>query len=169
MLDLEKRTTVLIWNIEMKDIEIKKITKRDDEKILLLYLKTYLDQWEDRTRDQIKPFVDYLLKRPFKLKLVHQGKVIGGFISDIKPWHTGSMLFDPELFIDPGYQKQWFWRLLLKTAFEKAKKDYWVSDLISFTFKDSYQLKRYQRLGMKADDYRQMLYGDIDDVIKNLK
>ena len=84
----------------MKTITIQKIDKQDHEAIILLYLESYLAEWEKRNKEQITPFVNYLLKRPFKLKAVVDGKIIWGFISDIKPRHEGNILFDPEsLFI----------------------------------------------------------------------
>lgn len=152
----------------MKDIEIKKISKKDHEAIVLLYLKSYLAEWEKWTQEQITPFVNYLLKRPFKLKALVNGKIVGGFISDIKPWHEGNMLFDPEIFVHPDYQQQSIGKTLLSTALQKAKQQHQVSDITAFTFKDSYQLKRYQRLGIKTDDSWQMLSWSLNPILKNL-
>ena len=152
----------------MKTITIQKINKQDHEAIILLYLESYLAEWEKRNKEQITPFVNYLLKRPFKLKAVVDGKIIWGFISDIKPRHEGNILFDPEIFIHPDYQNQGFWRHLLHQALLQAQQMYQITDLIAFTFKDSYQLKRYQKLGIKTDDSWQMLYGALDPVLKKL-
>lgn len=152
----------------MKTITIQKINKQDHEAIILLYLESYLAEWEKRNKEQITPFVNYLLKRPFKLKAVVDGKIIWGFISDIKPRHEGNILFDPEIFIHPDYQNQGFWRHLLHQALLQAQQMYQTTDLIAFTFKDSYQLKRYQKLGIKTDDSWQMLYGALDPVLEKL-
>ncbi|MBF0981581.1 GNAT family N-acetyltransferase [Candidatus Gracilibacteria bacterium] len=152
----------------MKTITIQKIDKQDHEAIILLYLESYLAEGEKRNKEQITPFVNYLLKRPFKLKAVVDGKIIGGFISDIKPRHEGNILFDPEIFIHPDYQNQGFGRHLLHQALLQAQQTYQITDLIAFTFKESYQLKRYQKLGIKTDDSWQMLYGALDPVLKKL-
>lgn len=153
----------------MHNAKIQTLSRKDHQNIRDLYLKTYHAQGENRTAAQIKPFLDYLLKRPLKLKLVLDGKIIWGFISDIKPRHTWNMLFDPELFIDPDHQQSGFWTFLLQKSFEIAQKQYQATDIVSFTFPDSYQLKRYQRLGMKTDNYWQMLYGDLTTLITQLK
>lgn len=152
----------------MRDVKVQTIWPKDHEKILELYVKVYQALGEDWTKEQIRDFMRYLLRRPLKLKLVYRGKIIGWFISDIKPRHTWNLLFDPELFIDPDHQQSGFWTFLLKQSFEIAKKQYNISELVAFTFKDSYQLKRYQKLGMKTDEYRQMLYANIDQVISKL-
>ena len=152
----------------MKTITIQKINKQDHEAIILLYLESYLAEWEKRNKEQITPFVSYLLKRSFKLKALVDGKIIWGFISDIKPRHEGNILFDPEIFIHPDYQNQGFWRHLLHQALLQAQQTYQITDLIAFTFKESYQLKRYQKLGIKTDDSWQMLYGALDPVLKKL-
>ena len=152
----------------MKTITIQKIDKQDHKAIILLYLESYLAEWEKRNKEQITPFVNYLLKRPFKLKAVVDGKIIWGFISDIKPRHEGNILFDPEIFIHPDYQNQGFWRHLLHQALLQAQQTYQITDLIAFTFKESYQLKRYQKLGIKTDDSWQMLYGALDPVLEKL-
>ena len=152
----------------MKPITIQKINKQDHEAIILLYLESYLAEWENRNKEQITPFVNYLLKRPFKLKAVVDGKIIWGFISDIKPRHEGNILFDPEIFIHPDYQNQGFWRHLFHEALLQAQQTYQITNLVAFTFKESYQLKRYQKLGIKTDDSWQMCYGALDPVLKKL-
>lgn len=152
----------------MKTITIQKINKQDHEAIILLYLESYLAEWEKRNKEQITPFVSYLLKRPFKLKALVDGKIIWGFISDIKPRHEGNILFDPEIFIHPDYQNQGFWSHLLHQTLLQAQQTYQITDLVAFTFKESYQLKRYQKLGIKTDDSWQMLYGALDPVLEKL-
>lgn|GEM_PF-4098780 len=53
-------------------------------------------------------------------------------------------------------------------ALLQAQQTYQITDLIAFTFKESYQLKRYQKLGIKTDDSWQMLYGALDPVLEKL-
>ncbi len=152
----------------MKTITIQKINKQDHEAIILLYLESYLAEWEKWTQEQITPFVNYLLKRPFTLKAVVDGKIVWGFISDIKPRHEGNILFDPEIFIHPNYQQQGFWRHLLHQALLQAQQTHQITDLIAFTFKESYQLKRYKKLGIKTDDSWQMLYWPLKLILNKL-
>lgn len=152
----------------MKTITIQKINKQDHEAIILLYLESYLAEWEKWTQEQIIPFVNYLLKRPFTLKAVVDGKIVWGFISDIKPRHEGNILFDPEIFIHPNYQQQGFWRHLLHQALLQAQQTHQITDLIAFTFKESYQLKRYKKLGIKTDDSWQMLYWPLKLILNKL-
>lgn len=145
------------------------ITPDDHETILDLYLATYQAIGEQRSKAEITPFVNYLLQRPFKLKIMLGEQIVGGFIADIKPRHTGNILFDPELFIVPDYQKKGLGRVLLSSALKLAQEKYGVASLQSFTFKDSYQLERYQRLGFEIDGSRAMLYADLATVISALK
>lgn len=152
----------------MKTITIQKINKQDHEAVILLYLESYLAEWEKWTQEQITPFVNYLLKRPFKLKALVDGKIVWGFISDIKPRHEGNILFDPEIFIHPNYQQQGFWRHLLHQALLQAQQTHQITDLIAFTFKESYQLKRYKKLGIKTDDSWQMLYWPLKLILNKL-
>lgn len=152
----------------MNNIKIQNINKKDHETILNLYHKTYLALGEKRTKENISDFVNYLLKKPLKLKILYDNQIVWAFIADIKPRHTGSMLYDGEMFIDPEYQKMGFGTLLFRKSLEIAQEKYKVTDIVSFTFKDSYQLKWYTKLGIKSDNYWQMIYWKTRTIIKNL-
>ena len=56
----------------------------------------------------------------------------------------------------------------MQQALLQAQQAYRATDLIAFTFKDSHQLKRYQKLGIKTDDSWQMLYGALDPILDKL-
>ena len=150
----------------MTSIKIETIKKQDYETILDIYTKAYNAVWESWNKEQIRPFVMFLLKRQMKIKLVVDWKIVWGFISEIKPRFEGNFLFDPELFIDAKYQKSWFWTILFKKALEIAKKKYETKDFVWFTFKDSFQVKWYEKMWINTDSSRQMLYWDIENIIK---
>lgn len=149
--------------------KILPIDPNDHEVILNLYLATYQAMGEKRNKAEITPFVNYLLQRPFKLKIMLGEQIVGGFIADIKPRHTGNILFDPELFIMPDHQQKGLGKALLSHSLKLAQEKYGVESLQSFTFKDSYQLERYKRLGFEIDGSRAMLYADIATVLPALE
>ncbi len=150
----------------MKSIKIQTIKKQDYETILEIYMRAYNAIWESWTKEQIRPFVMFLLKRQMKIKFIVDGKIIWGFISEIKPRYEWNFLFDPELFIDSDYQKQWYGTILFKKSLEIAKKKHKTKDFVWFTFKDSFQVKWYEKMWINTDSSRQMLYWDIEDIIK---
>ena len=49
----------------MKTITIQKIDKQDHEAIILLYLESYLAEWEKRNKEQITPFVKLFAQKTF--------------------------------------------------------------------------------------------------------
>lgn len=148
----------------MTNIKIQPIKKQDYEVILDIYTRAYNAIWEEWNQEQIKPFLFHMLKRQMKLKFVVDGKIIWWFISEIKPRHEGNFLFDPELFIDPDYQKQWYGTKLFKKTLAIAEKKYQAKSLVGFTFKNSFQLSRYRKLWINIDSSRQMLYWIIKDL-----
>lgn len=81
----------------------------------------------------------------------------------------GNVMNDGDLFIDPDFQQLWIGRRLFVYGIQYAKKKFDVVWWDFYTFKNSYQYKRYKSMGFTSSDKRVLMSGKIDDVLKKIK
>lgn len=94
---------------------------------------------------------------------------VGFFCAYTKPYQSGKMLWDGELFVLPEYRRLGIATELTQALFTIAKSA-GVEFFESLTYEDEegYPLKFWQRLGVKDSDLIHM-YGDTDTVLSNIE
>ena len=97
-------------------------------------------------------------------------KIVGAFVSAIKPWWDGNHLFDGEVFVHPDYQKQGIASKLSITLYEKALKKYKVVGFDAYTFKKTkFPLSWYLSQGFIQNEDWTMISGDVKFILSKLK
>lgn len=145
------------------------VQKKDIPVLADIYARAFNAQWETWNKKTSKAIIEYWYAKKIKLKVAYKGKVIWALFSDVKPLFNGNILNDGDLFIDPEFQKLWIWRWLFLYGMQYAKKKFNVIGWDFYTFKNSFQYKRYKRIGFFPSDKRVMMSGKIDDVLKKMK
>lgn len=155
-------------------INIRQINK-DDIKILgEVYSKVYevFDTGEKWTPDTASELIKYWFEKQPDLSFVaeYEGKIVGGFLSGIKPWWDGNHLFDGEIFVHPDFQNKKIGKALFKKLLTEANEKYNAKIFDAFTFNGSeFPLNWYKRIGFQNISEWTMFSGDIKEVLKNLE
>jgi len=96
-------------------------------------------------------------------------KPVGAIFSDKKPWHDGNHLCEGELFVHPDHQGNPFVAVpLVLNLIEVAHKKYNCTTIEGVTFKQSNQLKMYEKFGYKEDQALTFITGDISVMVERL-
>jgi len=157
------------------EIKIRKIDNKDLKKLAEIYHQIYsspkYDVGEKWTEESAYEMLNYWFKRNSDLAFLaeHNGKIVGAFLVDVKPWWDGNHLVDGEIFVHPDYQKKGIGTKLSKFMFDYAIKKYKVVRWDTYTFKEKYPLKWYKSLGFKEINEWAMISADINEILKKLK
>lgn len=94
---------------------------------------------------------------------------IGFFCAYTKPFQSGQMIWDGELFVLPEYRKFGIGTELTQALFTVAKAS-GVDFMEGLTYEDSngYPLKFWQRLGFSNDDLIH-IYGETEKILSNIE
>jgi GNAT superfamily N-acetyltransferase len=156
-------------------IKIRRISKDDMDELAEIYDQTYspsvFDVGERWTKESAHKMLNYWLKRNSDLAFLAEdnGKIVGGFFLDVKPWWDGNHLVDGEIFVHPDYQKKGIGTKLLKFMFEYALKRYNAVRWDTYTIKGKYPLEWYKSLGFGEIEEWAMISGNVKDVLDKLK
>lgn len=158
---------------KMKNLKIRKIEKRDLNILSKIYAETYkyLDVGEKWNKKSSYKLLSYWLKRQPDLCFLaeYNKKIIGGFVSGIKPWWDGNHLVDGEIFLHPDYQKRGIGTELSKFLYNLALKKYNVIRFDAFTFKKTkFPLIWYKKQGFKEIKEWTIISGKLKDILNNL-
>lgn len=145
------------------------VQKKDIPVLADIYARAFNTQWEAWNKKTSKAIIEYRYAKKIKLKVAYKGKIIWALFSDVKPLFNGNILNDGDIFIDPEFQKLWIGRWLFLYGMQYAKKKFNVVGWDFYTFKNSFQYKRYKRIGFSPSKKRVMMSGNIDDVLKKMK
>lgn len=161
--------------MNINKIKIRKIENKDLKKLAEIYNQIYsssiYDVGEKWTEESAHDMLDYWYKRNPELAFLAEfnGKIVGAFLVDVKPWWDGNHLVDGEIFIHPNYQKKGIGTKLSRFMFTYAIKKYDVIKWDTYTFKDKYPLKWYKSIGFSEIKEWAMISGDIKEILKKLK
>lgn len=150
-------------------LRISKAQKKDVPYLAEIYMNSYNAEWENWTLTKSREMIDYWIKKRLKLKAVVDWKIVWFLFSDVKPFYYWNILIDWDLVVDTKYQKQWIWKRLFFYGMDYAQKKLGVKFREFYTFRNSYQYKRYKKLWFWESDKFVFMAGNIEDVIKNNK
>ena len=150
-------------------LKIRK-TKKEDLNLLAVVYKAAYDRpkegedWSIANSKKLLEFYFYQ-KTALGLTAVLDGKIVGAFLSFIKPWYDGNHLGEGELFIDPGYQGQKIGTKLFFEMMKLAKNKKCVAhELIAYGRVAHW----YRKMGMKNSGLLPMS-GDIKEILKKME
>jgi GNAT superfamily N-acetyltransferase len=150
-------------------IKFSSVQKKDIPVLAKIYARAFNQQWEHWTPAKSKAIITYRCSKKIKIKVLYKDAIVWAFFSDIKPLYMGNVLNDGDVFIDPDFQNMWIGRWLFVYGIQYAKKKFDIVWWDFYTFKNSYQYKRYKSMGFAASNKRVLMSGKIDDVLKKIK
>lgn len=158
----------------MGKLKIRNITKEDLNELAGIYSEVYhvFDVGEKWTRESAYNLLRYWLERQPDLALLaeYNGKIVGAFVTGIKPWWDGNHLSDGELFVHPKYQKKGIGKELSKEIYHLAIKKYNAIRFDGFTFKmKEFPLKWYKSQGFKEIKEWVMISADLKEALQSLE
>lgn len=145
------------------------VQKKDIPVLADIYARAFNREWEFWNKKTSKAIIEYRYAKKIKLKVVYKGNIIWAFFSDVKPLCNGNIMNDGDVFIDPEFQHLWIGTWLFLYGMQYAKKKFNVVGRDFYTFKKSYQYKRYKSIGFSDSNKWVLMSGKIDDVLKKMK
>jgi GNAT superfamily N-acetyltransferase len=154
-------------------LKIRLIEEDDLDALAEVYAFVYkvFNSGESWTKETAKDMLNYWLSKQPDLAFLaeYDGKIVGGFLSGVKPWWDGVHLFDGELFVHPDFQNMKIGKALLKRLLEEATLKYDAKIFDAFTFNGyEFPLSWYKKIGFHEINEWTMFSGDIKEVLKNL-
>lgn len=156
------------------DIKIRIAEKEDLQQLAEVYNFTYkkFDIGEEWTVESSKKLLDYWFKRQPDLFFVaeDEDKIVGGFVTGVKPWWDGNHLVDGELFVHVDYQRKGIGTELFKIMYETALEKYSVTSFDTYTFKKTeFPLSWYKSQGFVENQDWIMIEGNVQKMFDKLK
>lgn len=156
----------------MNNINIRLIKEKDLLALAKLYVKSFsnlsiTEKWTNaKALFMLKSI--YVKQKDLSYLAELDGKIIGAFLTEIKPWWDGNHLFNGELFVDPDLQRKGIGKQLMKKILGVAIKKYKINIFEIITFRNDYQSKWYKKLGLKEEKDLVLMAGDPKKVLSNL-
>ena len=155
-------------------INIRPIQESDLQELSEIFAEVYrvFDVGERWTKETAHGLLSHWVKSQPDLAFAaeFEDKLVGAFVSGIKPWWDGNHLFDGEIFVHPEYQQHGIGKELLKTVFETAIEKYNVTVWDAFTFnKTNFPLSWYKSLGFEEIKEWTMFSGSVENVLDILE
>lgn len=150
-------------------ITFSSVQKKDIPILAKIYAKAFNKEWEYWTLKKSNNILMYRYSKKVKIKVSYNGVVVWAFFSDIKPLYMGNVLNDGDVFIDPDFQNLWIGRRLFIYGIQYAKKKFNIVWWDFYTFKNSYQYKRYKSMWFTTSNKWVLMSGNIDNVLKKIK
>ena len=155
-------------------MKIRSMKKSDLNVLSKIYVEVYrvFDVGEKWTQKSAYNLLNFWFNRQPDLCFVaeYKNKIVGAFVTYIKPWSDGNHLIAEEIFVDPLYQKHGIGTELTKKIFQKAIIDYNAKIVEGITFsKFKHPLSWYKSLGFKEVKEWVVISGDIKKALKILQ
>lgn len=155
-------------------LNVRLINEEDLNILARIYSEVYqvFDTGEKWTAESAKEMLKYWFDKQPDLAFLaeYDNKIVGGFLSGIKPWWDGVHLFDGELFVHPDFWNKKIGKALLKRMLIEASEKYGAKTFDAFTYNGSeFPLSWYKKIGFNIIEEWTMFSGDIKEVLDNLK
>lgn len=157
-------------------IEIRDIKASDLEEVARIFADAYRPErtGEHWTVDSAKEVVQYWFDRSpddMKIAAVEDGKILGAFFADIKPWWDGPRMVDGEFFVYTDLQGKGIGRRLMTEMLTRAQNNHNAKCFETITFEpdDQHPLKWYLSIGFKKVNDWVIIEGPVDGMLDNLK
>ncbi|MBI2013811.1 MAG: GNAT family N-acetyltransferase [Candidatus Colwellbacteria bacterium] len=156
-------------------VSIRRVKEGDLNLLAKLYCEVYdpkrHDVGEKWTEKSAHKLLKYWFDRKNKLDFLAEddGKIVGAFFTAVKPWWNGNCLYDGEIFVAPDYQGKGVGVQLSKTLYQEAIDKYDAKYFEATTFKDSYSLNWYKKLGFKEPDNLVFISGNLKTILEKLE
>jgi len=152
-----------------------RLAKEEDLKALAqVYVDIYsvYDVGERWTLETAKKLIEYWYKRQPDLFFVAEdkGKIVGGFVTSVKPWWDGNHLYDEEIFVHPDYQESEVIKLLSKALYEEALRKYDVGLFHTWSFvKKGFHTDWYEGQGFELNKEWVLVHVNVKEALEKLK
>jgi len=157
------------------EIEIKQVKKSDLKNLAKIHTRVFNsskvgENWNPKKSYKLLEY--WLNQYPADLGYFaeYNKKIVGAFITGLKPWWDGYHIQGGEMFVHPDFQKKGIGTMLIKKAFKIAKDKYKVKSCSLTTFKNiKHPLSWYKKMGFEEKKDLTVIGCNINDVLKKLR
>lgn len=154
-------------------VNIRPLREEDLETLAQIYTEVYesFDVGERWDKENAHKLLSDLFNNQPNLAFVVEsdGKIVGAFITGIKPWWDGNHLVDGEIFVHPDYQSKGIGRELFKVVFQTAIEKYDAKVCEGNTFrKPEFPKSWYKKLGFEEVEDWVIMSGDLKKALEIL-
>ncbi len=160
-------------NIFNSRVVIRMMTEKDLNEVATVFTEAYDEadigeRWTHKTSYFLMEY--WLLKQPdLCFVATVENKIVGGFVSGIKPWWDGNHLIDGEIFVDPAYQTCGIGLKLSKVMYQTALEKYKITNISFVTFsRNNFPLRWWRKLGFTIETHLILIDADPKEVLKKL-
>ena len=154
--------------------KIRLMKKGDLESLAEIYAETYEafnigEKWNKKSAHKL---LEYWFKLQPDLAFVaeYNNKIVGAFVTGVKPWWDGNHLIEGEMFVHPNFQGKGIGTELIKKLFKTARKQYKAVAWDAFTpNKFKHPLSWYKKMGFKEVKEWTIITCNIEEILKKLK
>ncbi len=158
------------------DFEIRDIEEKDLGTLSKVFANAFKPETtgERWTTNSAQNVIDYWFHRaPNDMKIAaidQDGKILGAFFADIKPWWDGPYMIDGELFVHPDAQNKGVGKLLLSGLLTRARDNHKATHFETTTFlpKNELPMSWYSNLGFECVDNLAVIKGSIEAALEKL-
>lgn len=157
--------------------QIRNIEKEDIEELSYIFVDAYKAEktGENWTIQSARDIVEYWLNRsPADMKIAavnQEGRILGAFLADIKPWWDGPHMIDGEFFVRTHAQGKGIGKMLIAELLTRAHQNHNATCFETITFEpdSEHPLKWYLSIGFEKVDNLVVINGVTEKVLEQLR
>ncbi len=156
--------------------KIRDIVARDIPQLAPIFADAYKPEktGEHWTVEAAQEVVEYWFKRsPDDLKILAEGqdgRILGAFFVDVKPWWDGARMVDGEFFVHSDAQGVGVGKALMAEILKRAETNHKAVNFETITFEpdSEHPLRWYLKMGFKKEESLVVINGNIKILRNNL-
>ena len=155
-------------------MKIRPVEERDLESLAEIFMESFnnANVGENWNKKSALRFIEYWMRiQPDMFFLAEEANaLIGGIVTNVKPWWVGNVILDTELIVKPSYQKKGIGKELCKKLLKEGIEKHNIQGvyIVTFAEKDSL-INWYSKLGLKQDENWKVMKGKPEEVLEKLK